>query len=1100
MRRDKVASAVGDGALAVAGNAGDISNSVTKIEIHGAVAQPLSVAAKDPNLVFGLVNLAEFTGREWLLAEMDQLIAATPCGYVFIEADAGVGKSAFAAWLVKTRGYHSHFSMYSEGKQVEAALANLSAQLIIDFKMDDLAPGAILPDWARTPGSFESLLSQAAAKARVREQYLVLVVDGLDEAEASPDGLPFGLPLMLPEGVYIVATYRTGHAPRKPSAPAYYLRIARDDGRNLQDIRQYLRREASEYVLAAALARAGMDEKTFTDALTEGCGGVWAYVRPVLRQLRMGQRDPSEISDLPPGLYGYYAEQIERWQNEPQWENAGRALLATLAVAREPLTIETLARLSGHLDSRTTRRWCDLNFRPFLATIPGSQTHPQMRYDIYHASFRETANPSVETIASIDTEHYPHVISSIAEDLQQAAAVAHHRICDVYFEHFGGLNDGLPQLAHNPCAAEIDDGYSLRNLAWHLLAVGRSGDLNRLLSAEWQAAGGRAVNIWFASQESAGSLNYYLQDLSAAQAVAAAATDMAIADGRHADTLGTEVLYALMAASITSLTVGIPNELLPQILRTGLWTQHQALDHARRIADPSARYEALLLIRQELGPAHQALVLAQALDTVAITRKAEALVNLAPYLPPDLLAGAVDIAAAISHDYSRAWTLAQLSPHLSADQFTLALDKVTAMAADDSRAQALAALAPHLPPDLRVRALDEAAAITNDSSRTQALGDLAPHLPPDLLVRAVEKAAAISDEDLRALALTRLAPHLPPDLLVRAVDIVAAVTNDRPRARALTAIAPHLPADQRSPVLAQALAAAIAITYDAQRASALADLAQYLPADQLTEATVTAVAITREDPRARALIAVVPHLPADQRGPVLAQALDAAAAITDDARRGFVLADLAPHLPPDLLVRAVDKAAAVSDDRSRARALTALAPRLPPVQQSLVLAQALDAAIAIGNEFSRDHALADLLPLLPQSGLARALDKVAAITSDDLRARALRSLAPHLPPDLLACALDMAAAITDGYPRAQALADLASHLPADLLARLLEKAAAIADDDWRARTLTDAAPHLPPELLARALDIAAAITDNDSRARALTSLAPHLPPELLARA
>ena len=36
-------------------------------------------------------------------------MAENACGYVFIGAVAGMGKTAFAAWLVKTRGYLSHF-------------------------------------------------------------------------------------------------------------------------------------------------------------------------------------------------------------------------------------------------------------------------------------------------------------------------------------------------------------------------------------------------------------------------------------------------------------------------------------------------------------------------------------------------------------------------------------------------------------------------------------------------------------------------------------------------------------------------------------------------------------------------------------------------------------------------------------------------------------------------------------------------------------------------------------------------------------------------------------------------------------------------------
>ena len=85
-----------------------------------AVGIPLEAAAKDPGAVFTAVGLAGFTGREWLAAEVDRFMGTNPCGYVFIEGEAGLGKTAFAAWLVKTRGYLSHFSRYSGGRPCPA--------------------------------------------------------------------------------------------------------------------------------------------------------------------------------------------------------------------------------------------------------------------------------------------------------------------------------------------------------------------------------------------------------------------------------------------------------------------------------------------------------------------------------------------------------------------------------------------------------------------------------------------------------------------------------------------------------------------------------------------------------------------------------------------------------------------------------------------------------------------------------------------------------------------------------------------------------------------------------------------------------------------
>jgi hypothetical protein len=126
---------------------------------------PLAVALKDPGPVFARAGVDAFTGRRWLAAKLDSFMEQNLGGYVFVEAEAGLGKTAFAAWLVKTRGYISHFPLYSEGRSVRVALANLSAQLIIVFGMDDQAPGRILPDWAWTPAGFESLLAEAGTRA-----------------------------------------------------------------------------------------------------------------------------------------------------------------------------------------------------------------------------------------------------------------------------------------------------------------------------------------------------------------------------------------------------------------------------------------------------------------------------------------------------------------------------------------------------------------------------------------------------------------------------------------------------------------------------------------------------------------------------------------------------------------------------------------------------------------------------------------------------------------------------------------------------------------------------------------------------------------------
>ena len=102
----------------------------------------------------------------WLSAQADDFMARHPRGYIFVEAEAGVGKTAFAAWLVKTRDYLSHFSSYSMGNTARAAATNLSAQLITRFGLRETRPETRFPSGRR---GLEQLLNAASTRAE-REQ------------------------------------------------------------------------------------------------------------------------------------------------------------------------------------------------------------------------------------------------------------------------------------------------------------------------------------------------------------------------------------------------------------------------------------------------------------------------------------------------------------------------------------------------------------------------------------------------------------------------------------------------------------------------------------------------------------------------------------------------------------------------------------------------------------------------------------------------------------------------------------------------------------------------------------------------------------------
>jgi hypothetical protein len=767
IRRD-VTTASGDASVSIGGDShAPVTTTNIGTLVLGMSLMPLARAAKDPRPVFVATEVGAFTGREWLSDEVDEFIARHQCGYVFVEAEAGLGKTAFAAWLVKTRGYLSHFSRYSGGSSVHTALANLSAQLILKFGMDEQAPGGMLPDWAQTPVGFESLLTAAADRAHEQGQSIVLVVDGLDEADVPSNGLPFGLPSLLPDGVYVIATYRIGLATGRAHVPFFTtLRIAKEDHRNQRDISSYLTKAIQGDVLAARLAEAGIDAAKFTDLLAKRCGGVWIYLRYVLNELRLGVRRPDEIGDLPFGLRNYYADQIRRWRHDPAWRTGLLPLLATLGVAGEALSAVSLARMAGNIDLSAVQGWCNLTIRPMLTTSRTFNTPASIRYEIYHASFREFLNADYgdQSASADDQESYE--LDALADELRPAAITAHNRICDTYLTCFGGLNEGLHLLAEDPNAAGIDGGYPLRYLAHHLCRADRAADLHALLATEHQGAGDHLVNTWFTAHDYSDSVVSFLGDVARALSDTVTATDQYITRGQAAPSLGAELRYALMAASIASYTANISADLLGQLVRTGVWSSQRGLDHARRIADPQGQFDALLAVSRNVNAEKQPAVLAQALT-----------------------------AATASDDDSLAEALTELAPHLPPGLLTQALTAATAISDDSYRARALTGLVPYLPPDRQPAVLAQgltAAAVIHDNyfSRGKALAGLAPHLSPDLLAQALTAATIIPDDFYRAEALKGLAPHLSSDLLAQALEAtpkrsIAALTALLQRSRSI---------------------------------------------------------------------------------------------------------------------------------------------------------------------------------------------------------------------------------------------------------------------------------------------------------------------------
>jgi hypothetical protein len=579
---------------------------------------------------YGEYSAEPLIGREWLVAEIDAFCREHDRGYFVIEGGAGMGKTTFAAWLARQRQYVAHFTQLDQDAGTAAvAVRNLGAQLIAAWGLDDFTLGGALPTEVGGAGWLRRVIRAAAGQ---RDQIaasvpIVIVVDALDAAAGDPEGhLPLGLPdtNQLPAGVYVVATARTGGL---RYVPERCVRRSLDGAReeNLADLRQYLTWCTNRDDIARPLANAGISPQEFTDLLMDRSLGVWIYVRYVLEEIRKDPRALRELPRLPRGLRAWYHNNLARLCSGADGTTLYLPLLATLAIAAEPVDAQTLAALAGIGDRLRVEQILNNRLRPYCSVrhLPAERR----RFEIRHPSLVEYLTGSFSSPAA-DLEETPGdapvaSVSDLREMLAAACRDAHHRVCDRYLAAWGGLDSHLQGLAADLRLGEMDRGYALRGLTWHLQAAGREGDLHRLLACSSQ---GR--NVWFAAHDYAGDVTGYLRDVGRARS--------------SARQLGSQLRYALIEASIASMSTALPPGLLGELVATRLWSSSRAFSYIERMADEQLQAQALARLTSELPGELLGRALATAFKCRRDTNRATALEALIPRLPSDVLERSLD--------------------------------------------------------------------------------------------------------------------------------------------------------------------------------------------------------------------------------------------------------------------------------------------------------------------------------------------------------------------------------------------------------------------------------------------------------------------------
>jgi Ca2+-binding EF-hand superfamily protein len=533
----------------------------------------LSGALIESESVFDKLHLENFVGRKWLLDEIDAFLSNHERGYFIIEAKAGMGKTAFLAWLIRKGNYIHHFIELSPGqKEVYKGIENLAAQLILRYKLDYES----LPPNSSTPNYLYKLLNECCKKKQSHEK-IILVVDGLDEAGMPEGQNVLGLPSTLPKDVYFIVSMRVGTlvtlSVEMKNRYVCYLHEKRLE--NLSDMRELLKNATKLQAISTALKASNYSSEQFVETLMVKSEGMWIYVKSVVDEIEQGEK--IDLDSLPTGLSKYYIKRWMKWRNEEDmWGSFYLPLLSTLAAIREEVTLDFLLKVAPvDLNHQKGEKLLKSRLLPFL-TISNEDENEKYRF--YHTTLREFFE------GKMSKENLTTAESSFLVELTRATKAAHNNISGYYLTSWGFLEEKLPLLKEKK---DLDEGYGLRHLVDHLKASGRFTDLHCLLALRSNGD----CNTWFEVNVTNGNISGYISDVILAWKCAEESYNFN--DIIHTGSCnGLQNRYALIICSVRNLFTAIPPQLLTTMVKCGVLTYTQGLAYAQLLPTQETRFEA----------------------------------------------------------------------------------------------------------------------------------------------------------------------------------------------------------------------------------------------------------------------------------------------------------------------------------------------------------------------------------------------------------------------------------------------------------------------------------------------------------------------------
>ena len=407
----------------------------------------------------GFINdrAENFTGREWLFRTIASWLDDPQAPNLFIlTGEPGAGKSAIAARLAQfSRGHGSpplgaerlkprflaaeHFCMAGESSTIAPLkfVRSLAQQLC---RIEGFALGLVKDTdvHASVAQNFQSNYGQVVGIERIEAlvinadnaasafvntvldplkslaaeetgEPIVLLIDSLDETLQYLGGETIVRLLAragsLPSRVRLLLTSRPDQAVLSAfegvPVRTHPLETAAED--NDRDVRAYVRsRLGDEEKLRTQIVDAHLNPETVIDQVARASEGNFLYVIQLLAALAAGDIALDNLEDLPLSLYDFYRNMLERCTlgKDPGVQDDYRSLLGTLAVAREALSADQLARFSD-LDLQTVGDFLFDAFQ-FLDRVTGGQD----TYRLFHHSLADFLGEDAERWHRRIAEYY----------------------------------------------------------------------------------------------------------------------------------------------------------------------------------------------------------------------------------------------------------------------------------------------------------------------------------------------------------------------------------------------------------------------------------------------------------------------------------------------------------------------------------------------------------------------------------------------------------------------------------------------------------------------------------------------------------------------